>query len=374
MADFRDEFPVTQNWHYLDHAAVAPLSRRARKRIEDWAKDLTENGDVNEGGWWREVEGVRTLAASFLNASPGEIAFLKNTSEGLALVAEGFPWKPGDNVVIAEGEYPANVYPWIHLHDRGVEVKIVPSHEARIRLEDIERTIDARTRLVSLSFVQFATGFRSDLAAVGSLCKERGIDFCVDAIQGLGVFPIDVEAMQIDYLSADGHKWLVAPEGCSIFYIKHEKIEKIRATSVGWKSVVRFLDYSTIDFRLKTDASRYEGGSYNIPGIVGLGASLELLQEVGIDTINTEVSRITNHLVEELDKVGAQIISPRGEGEWSGIVSFSIPGVDLEALHQECRRRNIVLSLRGGRLRASPHFYNNHTDIAALIDTIVQFR
>lgn len=368
--DYRNEMPVTGNWHYFDHAAVAPLTARAHKRIVEWAQDFVENGAVHEGDWWREVETVRAQVAPFLNASKEEIAFLKNTSEGLALVAEGFPWQAGDNVVIAEGEYPANIYPWMHLQSRGVQVKTVPCRDARIELQDIKQAIDERTRVVSLSFVQFATGFRSDLAAVGQLCREAGVDFCVDAIQGLGVFPIDVEAMNIDYLSADGHKWLLSPEGLSVFYIRQDKIDKLRAVSVGWKSVVDCMNFSKVDFRLRPDASRFEGGSYNIAGVIGLGASLTLFEEIGVPTIKEKVKAITDLLVEKLTDVGATVISPREREEWSGIVSFDVPGKDLKAIHQQCKERKVVLSLRGGRLRASPHFYTTADDIEPLIEVI----
>ena len=217
VVDYRKEFPITQEWVFLNHAAVAPLCQRARDRICEWADDMAANGDVHEAKWWAEVESVRRTAADLIGAHYGEIALLKNTSEGLALVAEGFPWQQGDNVVIAEGEYPSNVYPWLHLRDKGVEVKTVPCREARIEIDDIASMIDERTRMLSISHVQFGTGFRSDLTALGTLCRERGIDFCVDAIQGLGVFPIDVKAMKIDYLAADGHKWLLAPEGSALF-------------------------------------------------------------------------------------------------------------------------------------------------------------
>src|SRR5438552_3061265 len=183
----REQFPVSQRWAYLDHAAVAPLSGPAQNAMADWAKDMVENGHVHEPGWNQRVEGVRQLAARLIHASdPLDIAFVKNTSEGIGIVAEGFPWKAGDNVIIAADEYPANVYPWMNLSDRGVEVRTVPSRQGRILIDDIISLMDARSRIVSLSHVEFATGFRNDLAAIGELCRQRGVLFFVDAIQSLG--------------------------------------------------------------------------------------------------------------------------------------------------------------------------------------------
>ncbi|QDU62768.1 Cysteine desulfurase [Planctomycetes bacterium Pan216] len=372
MSDhYRDEFPVTKKMAYFNHAAVAPLSKRALERVHAWANDMAEHGDLHEGDWWVEIEEMRARAARLLHAEKEEIAILKNTSEGIGFVAEGFPWKKGDNVVIAQGEYPANVYPWMHLQSRGVAVKTVPERDARIPFEEIEAAIDERTRLLSISFIQFATGFRSDLAALGRLCRDRGIDFCVDAIQGLGVFDIDMRELGIDYLTADGHKWLVSPEGAAIFAIAKDNIPKIRPVSIGWKSVVDFLNYSTIDFRLRDDAARFENGTLNVGGTVALGASLTLFEEVGIETINSLVKRNTDDLVTMLEAEGATIVSSRREGEWSGIVCFQWPDEDARAVVKRCRRQDVIISTRAGRLRASPHFYTNAEDLQRLRSALV---
>ena len=369
--DLRFEFPVTNRLAYLNHANVAPLSRRACEKLNQWATDTSEYGDAHLGQWFQEIENVRAAAARLLGASPTEIAFLKNTSEGLSLVAEGYPWQPGDNVVIVDAEYPANIYPWMHLHTKGVETKIVKGHGPRISIKDLTAVIDERTRLLSISFVQYSTGFRSDLAAIGEYCQENRIDFCVDAIQGLGVFPFDVKAMQIDYLSANSQKWLVSPQGASIFYAREAKLDKLRPTSVGWKSIVNPHEYSKLDFRLAPDAKRFECGSFIVPSIVALGGSLSLFEEIGITTICEQVKLVTDYLVERLIAIGAEVLSSRDEGEWSGIVSFEINGLDAAVAVQRCANRSVVISQRDGQLRASPHFYNNHEDIDRLIDALV---
>ena len=234
----RAEFPVMRRWAFFDHAAVAPLTLRAQHALADYAADLTENGDVNDRRWVERVEAVRVLFGRLLNADPLDLAFIKNTSEGIGIVAEGLPWQLGDNVVIAAEEYPANQYPWLNLGQRGVQVRAVPSRGSRLLLDDIAAAIDGRTRIVSLSFVEYASGFRNDLDALGQLCRERGVLFFVDAIQGLGTFPIDVRKTPIDFLSADGHKWLLGPEGAGIFYVRRELIDRLHPVGIGWNSVV----------------------------------------------------------------------------------------------------------------------------------------
>jgi len=370
MEDYRALFPVLKRWVFFNHASTAPLNLKARERLDEWTEDATLNGNVNEGRWMGEIETRRALAAKLINARVEEIAFLKNTSEGLALVAEGFPWKQGDNVVICEGEYPANVYPWMNLADRGVEVRTVPLDGVRINPADIEARCDGRTRVLSISMVQFSTGFRSDLARLGEMCHRRGIDFCVDAIQGLGVLPVDVEEMQIDYLAADGHKWLTSPVGAALFFIRADKLDKIRPISVGWKSIINHAEYSTIDFRLKPSAARHEEGSPNVAGILSLGASLQLFDEIGIPAISGRLKSVTEEAIDQLRGLGAEIVSPRGETEWSGILSFIVEGKDPTIVVKTCKSEGVVMSSRAGRLRISPHFYNNADDIRRAVDVI----
>jgi selenocysteine lyase/cysteine desulfurase len=316
----------------------------------------------------RKIEATRRLAGQLLNCNPLDVAFVKNTSEGIGFVAEGLPWKPGDNVVTAAEEYPSNLYPWLNLADRGVEVRRVPSREGRIDLADIRNALDGHTRLVTLSFVEFASGFRNDMDAVGEMCRQKGILFFVDAIQGLGVLPLDVQRTPIDFLSADGHKWLLSPEGAGIFYIRRELVERLRPVSVGWNSVVGAWDFSTIDFRLKPHAGRWENGTWNTAGIAGLGASLELLLETGIEAIASRVKSLTDLLCAEVSRVGLTVHSSRREAEWSGIVSLEAkPGTDLSAVVHRCRAAGVVLCQRAGRLRISPHAYNTPEEIDQVV-------
>jgi cysteine desulfurase / selenocysteine lyase len=367
---YRDEMPVTRRWAYLDHAAVAPISARGREAVRQWSDDLAESGLVNERRWNQRVEAVRGLAAQLLGAEPLDVAFVKNTSEGIGIIAEGFPWQPGDNVVIAQEEYPANQYPWLNLHSRGVQVRAVASPpDGRLWIDDIAAALDPRTRLVSLSWVEFASGFRNDLDALGQLCRERGAAFFVDAIQGLGVFPLDVRQTPIDFLAADGHKWLLGPEGAGVLYVRREWIDRLRPVDIGWNSVVGANDFSTIDFRLKPHAGRYESGTLNVAGITGLGGSLEMLLEIGVGNVAQRVLELTDYLCEQVSRRGRpRVYSSRRDRDRSGIVSLSYDdGTPLQAKKKQCRDKGIVINHRAGRLRVSPHFYNTLQELDRLI-------
>jgi selenocysteine lyase/cysteine desulfurase len=366
----RQEFPVTRRWAFFDHAAVAPLSGRAQKAMTEWAADLAENGDVYDQRWRQRIEEVRRLAGRLLGADPLDIAFVKNTSEGIGIVAEGLPWQTGDNVVTAAEEYPANLYPWMNLANRGVEVRRVTSRGSRLEVDDLRAAMDSRTRLVTLSQVEFASGFRNDLEVIGGLCRERGILFFVDAIQGLGVFPVDVAQMPIDFLAADGHKWLLGPEGAGLFYIRRDLVEQLHPVGIGWHSVVGAMDFARIDFRLKPHAGRWESGSLNVAGISALGASLELLLDIGIPAIAARVLDLTDYLCARAAGTGLEVFSSRRPEDKSGIVALIPPSGDSRGAVRRCRDQGIVINHRAGRLRISPHCYNTRAEIDGLLELV----
>jgi cysteine desulfurase / selenocysteine lyase len=366
----RRECPVTARWAYFDHAAVAPLTDRAHRALREWAADLAANGDVHDSTRVHQVEEVRQRAAQLLNADPLDLAFIKNTSEGIGIVAEGLPWHAGDNIVTAEEEYPANLYPWMNLASRGVELRRVPSRNGRLLLDDLRAAIDGNTRLVSLSFVEYASGFRNNLTAVGELCREKKVLFLVDAIQGLGVLPLDVRQMPIDFLAADGHKWLLGPEGAGLFWIRRELVEQLHPVGVGWNSVIDSRNFSHTEFRLKPHAGRWESGSLNVGGILALGASLEVLLGIGIDVIAERVLNLTDYLCEQVERTGLEVYSSRRSNEKSGIVSLIVPGGDVRALVRCCRDAGIVVNQRAGRLRVSPHAYNTVEELDRLVELL----
>ncbi len=366
----RAELPVTRRWAFFDHAAVAPITARAQRALAEWAADMAENGDVHEHRWVERVEEVRRLAGQLINADPQDIAFVKNTSEGIDIVAEGFPWKPGDNVITAAEEYPANIYPWMNLATRGVELRTIASRDSRLWTEDLLSAMDNRTRVVSLSSVEFASGFRNDLDTIGALCRERGIYFFVDAIQGLGVLPLDVQQTPVHFLAADGHKWLLGPEGAGIFYIRRDLVDLLHPIGVGWNSVIGCRDFSKIDFRLKPHAGRWESGTLNVAGITALGASMQLLLELGIPEIASRVMELTDYLCRCAEKAGLEVYSSRRPEDKSGIVSLVVPGADNRALVRRCRDQGIVINQRAGRIRLSPHFYNTVKEIDRAMEAL----
>lgn len=373
--DLRNRMPVTRSWAYFDHAAVAPMTQPAVDILAAWARDVADNGVINEGRWLERVEEVRRRFAVLLAADPAEIAFVKNTTEGIAFVAEGLPWQSGDNVVTAAEEYPSNVYPWMNLAARGVEVRLVPSRSGRIELDELVARLDGRTRIVSLSAVEFASGFRNDLDTVGELCRRRNILFFVDAIQALGVVPIDVARTPIDFLAADGHKWLLGPEGAGIFWIRRDLIDRLHPIEVGWHSVVDALNFSSLNFHLRPDAVRWECGTLNLGGILALGASLDLLLEVGIPALEQRIISLTDRLCAQSPSAGWTVFSSRVNGDRSGIVSLIPPeGRSPREAVKHLRQQGVVVTQRAERLRVSPHAYNTEDEIDHLVRLLGEMR
>jgi len=360
---FRSLMPICDRYVYFDHAAVAPLPNPTRQAVEAWLKEAVQSGDVNWPQWAQQLEDFRTEMAEFLGADRQEIALIRNTSHGISIVAEGFPWQPGDNVVIPAHEFPANQYPWIALKDRGVEVRRVPPKDGIIDLKALNEACDSRTRVLSVSWVDYLTGFRIDPAELAAMAHEHGAYLFLDAIQGLGVFPIDVRATEIDFLAADGHKWLLGPEGAGVFYCRAPLWEVLRPTSVGWNSVDDPFEFHRIDPTWKKSAARFEGGSQNMIGFIALRTSLSLLRRFGPHAVSQRVLDLTDRICSILGDVGAVICSNRDKQHASGIVTFAIRDTDPIHLRQSLKQRGIVLSLRQNRLRLSPHAYNNEDDI-----------
>jgi selenocysteine lyase/cysteine desulfurase len=370
FASFRTQFPVTRQWAFLDHAAVAPLPTPAVEALHAYAESLSRNGIAAVKSWMDRISEVRRLAARLINSpDPDDIYFITSTTHGIGVVAEGFPWRPGDNVVLAAEEYPANQYPWLNLAHRGVEVRSVPSRGNRVDIDDIRAAVNDRTRVLTVSSVEFASGYRNDLDALGELCRERDVFFFVDAIQSLGVFPLDVRKTPVDALAADGHKWMLGPEGAGFGYIRREWVERLHPIGVGAFSVVRPFDFSTIDFKLKPHAGRWEGGAPNVPGVTAFGASLELLLNAGIENVNRRVLELTDYLCDRAWKLGWQIFSSREPGEKSGIVSLLHPSLPSAEVLRRCRAAGVIVNNRANRVRVSPHAYNTESEIDRFLDS-----
>jgi cysteine desulfurase/selenocysteine lyase len=361
--DFRELFPVTQHVVYLNHAAVGPLSVRAHEAMAKHATDQRDFGALHWRDWYAEIDQLRESAARLIGARPDEIAILKNTSEGLSFVAEGLRWNEGDNVVTSALEFPSNWTPWKRLEERGVECRVaeVPT------VEKIEPLLDDRTRIVSISSVAFHNGYTADLDAIGALCASRGVLFCVDAIQSVGVLPIDVRRAKIDFLAADGHKWMCGPEGAAIFYAASEKREQLDVLEIGWTNIARQGKFIGTGTTLIDDARRFEAGSLNTNGIYGLRAALDLLHEVGIDVVAQRALAVASELADALESIGWSVASPPPIR--SAIVGATPPNVEksLFSWHRVLEEQGIVTAPREGLLRFSPHFYNDASDVGRVI-------
>jgi len=361
---FRGQMPVTKRFAYFDHAAVAPLPAPARDAIALWLGEATEQGDYDWPAWAARVEDARREAAALVGADTEEIAFIPNTTAGITFAAEGVDWQTGDNVVTPDNEFPSNVYPWMNLQSRGVELRTVPADESgRIDLNRLAEACDERTRMVAISWVGYSSGWRIDPAEAARVAHDRGALLFLDAIQGMGVFPLDVHAAGIDLLAADGHKWMLGPEGAGLFYVRRPLLDRLRPLLVGWNSVKHRYDFKRHEWRLRDEAARYEGGSANMVGIHALGASLKLLREYGCgpqeSAVGERVLEVAAYARRRLAEIGAELDTPFEPGHASGIVRFHLPEQDSEALRKKCLEQNVIVSYRGGTLRISPHAYND---------------
>jgi len=363
---YRDQFPVTKNLIYLNHAAVAPLPRCCAEAIQNWAGDALDYGSLHYDKWLNAYERLRHSAARLIGAKPNEIAIVKNTSEGIATVAMGLDWRPGDKIVAFREEFPANLFPWERLGAERCHVEWLSINDP---LERIDQACHG-ARFLAISFVQYLGGFRADLNAIGEICRRHGCFFFVDAIQGIGAFPLDVEAAHIDALAADGHKWMLGPEGCGILYVRKNRQDSIFPMEFGWTNVAGYTDYASRDMALRPDAGRYECGTLNTPGCFGLSASLEFLLEVGVERIAPVVQGLADQLAEGAEGKGYQLLGQRTAENGSGIIAIQKPGLDSGKIVRQLRERKIVAAPRQGWVRLSPHFYISPDEIAEVIEAL----
>ncbi len=371
----RSLFPVTEKYIYMNHAAVSPLSTRVRDAMQALVEDVTRNGSANYEDWCRTYEQTRRSAARLVNAHPHEIAFMRNTSDALSAVANGIDWREGDNVVSCSVEFPSNIYPWLRLREaRGVQMKLAEERGGRIDIGELLSLIDDRTRVVTISWVQFASGYRSDLARIGKFCREHDIIFVVDAIQGLGGLKLDVERDFVDAFAADAHKYLLGPEGIALLYVSDRVIDRIKPTVLGWTSVKDYEQFSqrAIDYKLdyREGAGRFECGTLNTAGAYGLGAAIDLFLEVGPEKIEEYLLSLSDYLSERLTLKGYEVVSPRNAGESSAIVACRHERHTPRDLCRLLRAKNIQTAPRMNRLRISPHFYNTREEVDALLEAL----
>lgn len=370
--DLRALFPITERTVYLNHAAVSPPPAPTIQAIQAHLEDVAQNGSLNYRRWVAVKENARKLMAAMLGARPEQIAFMRNTSDGLSTVANGLRWQAGDNIVTFRGEFPSNIYPWLRLREtQGVEVRFCEERNGRIDLDEFINLIDGRTRVVAISWVQYASGFRADLERLGRAARVHDALLVVDVIQALGVLPIDVETQLVDVAAGACHKWLLTPEGVGVLYLSDRARERIEPTLVGWVSVSDPEDYSNFEQQWSGGALAWETGTAATALIHGLEASLKLLRETGVESIAAHLNDLTEHLCERLAIGDYEIISSRSAIEKSQIVCIRHKAErTAKALAARLQQKNIIVAPRGERLRISPHLYNNAGEIDALVDAL----
>lgn len=368
----RSFFPAANKYTYLNSAAVSPIPTTAIEAVNLQLNDVAENGTRNFNDWVDTKGRARTSLASMMNVRDEQVAFVRNTSDGFASIAAGLPWKAGDNIVSFAGEFPSNFYPWRRVRDEyGVELRLAPEHGGRIDLDELIAMIDSNTRIVAISAVQFASGFRTDLERVGLAARAVDALFCVDIIQGLGAMPFDLPAQFVDAACGASHKWLCAPEGCGFIYLSDRARERVKPILTGWISVETPWDFADREQPFKSTALAWESGTGCSALFYGLEESLKLLIDTGASNIETHLAALTDQLCDGLAGTNYELVSSRLAGERSQIVCIKHrDGIHPNAIAAELETQNIIVSPRGDRLRIAPHFYNNSGDIERLLEAL----
>lgn len=363
--ELRALFPITERLVYLNHAAVSPLPITTIAATEAQLRDVFENGSLNFRSWLSVKEQARQLLANLLGARAEQVAFMRNTSDALSTVANGLAWKPGGNIVTFRREFPSNIYPWLRLRAAcGVEVRMCDERDGRVDEDELCALVDQRTKLIAISQVQFASGFRADISRLADVAKRNDALLVVDVIQGLGVLPINVEPDGVDVAAGAGHKWLMAPEGVGYLYLSDRARERIEPTLVGWVSVENPDDYDNFDQPWNRGTLAWETGTGANALIHGLKTSLELLTATGTERIANYLEGLTDYLCEHLDQTHYEIVSSRNPGEKSQIVCIKHQqGLSSMELYRRLAAQHVITAPRGDRLRIAPHLYNTTDDL-----------
>lgn len=365
----REQFPISQSYAYFNHAAISPLPRCAAEAMNAQIAQGLHSGIHSHESWLREQDALRDAAAAMLGCGADEIAITKNTSEGLLAVANGIDWRPGDTVVGLESDFPANYVPWKNLRERfGVGFRSLQLRDGALDLEDLDRACST-ARLAALSYVHFLTGFRWNLQAAGEICRRHGCLLVVDAVQGLGAFPVDVKACGIHALSASGHKWLLGPEGCAVFYIDRDWMPEINPVELGWTGLQGFEEYRS-DGDIQPDARRFECGTLNTVGCAGLRASIEMLNAAGAGPVEDAIHALADRLEQGAVAKGYETAATRSRTNGSGIVSLRKRGLDSADAVEALLRQKVSTAERLGWVRVAPHCYNTAEEVDTLLDLL----
>ena len=371
----RNLIPLSEHYIHMNHAGVSPMSHRGRAAIEQ-VVEASLNRPYRDHWAQDEADRVRELVAQLINGPADSVALTRSTAHGISLLAQGLDWKAGDNVVSAEGEYPANVYPWMALAAQGVGLRFAKVVDGRITVESVLSLIDARTRVVALSHVEFWNGFRLDIEAIGAECRRRGIIFAVDVMQSAGALCVDVGSMPIDFCAAGAGKWLMGPPGIGFCYCVPELLERLRPVVVGVCSVVGYDKYFDYDLTFNPTARRFEESVVSLLDTAAFGAALELLLEVGRDVIESRVLDLAAHLAAGLADAGYELVEPwpRARAESSGIVSFRKPGAGAKEVLRDLTAAHVIARTHRDFVRLSPHFYNTDEEVDRVLDVLASER
>jgi selenocysteine lyase/cysteine desulfurase len=363
------EFDLSPDLCYLNHAGISPWPQRAAEAVAKFAADNATRGAAGYPGWIERETRLRQRLAELIRApSTADIALAKSTSEGLSIVAHGLDWNPGDNVVGIAQEFPSNRIVWESLADQGVEYRQLDLYASEEPELDLSALADDSTRLMAVSWVQYARGRRLDLERLSACCSGRGILLCVDGIQGLGALPFDLQDVPVDFLVADGHKWMLGPEGIALLYVSPELRPRLRLHQYGWHMVEHRGDFDRKDWTPAADATRFECGSPNMLGVYALEASLSLLTEMGMREVRGAIEDRVTRLIDLVDARGFELLSPRDPGQRAGIVTFRVPGIDQQVLYRDLMQEGVICAQRGGGIRFSPHFYTDEEVLEKAVD------
>lgn len=373
LEEVRQQFPFIKNGIiYFNHASTAPISLSVREKLCELLKDKSENNIDDYSNFLKVYEETKSILGKLINSHSDRIAFVDNTSTGLNILANGLKWNPGDRILLNDIEFPANVYPFMNLKKYGVEIDFVKSKNRIVTAEDLIENIKPETKLISVSFVQFLSGYKIEIEKLGKFCRDRNIIFSIDGIQGIGAINFDVQNFYVDFLSCGTQKWLFGAQGLAFIYLSEELQRKISPTYLGWLSVENAWDLLNFKMELKSTANVFQGGTLNTIGVYIFNTSLKLLKDFGFDKIEERVISNTKYLRKRLNEIGIScLIDEVGETYFSGITTFKVD--DSESLFKYLENKKIICSLREGFIRLSPHFYNTFEDIDVVVNSIQEF-
>jgi cysteine desulfurase/selenocysteine lyase len=371
----KDQFSLDNNIIYLNHAGVAPWPNRTAAAVKAFADENVARGAFDYPRWLRTETELRMRLQVLLNApSTDDIALVKNTSEALSFVACGLKWEKGENIISTNQEFPSNRIVWESLADKGVEFRVADLRSADSPEDAIFSLADRKTRLITVSSVQFGTGLRLDLVRIGEFCKKRGILFCIDAIQSLGAVAFDVQKIQADFVMGDGHKWMLGPEGLAVFYSSPEARNRLGLSEYGWHMVENANNFDVSEWSIAESARRFECGSPNMIGIYALNASISLLLEIGMVRIEKLVLENSAFMFGEIRSKGLNLMTDDSPGRYAGIMTFSIPGGGNAQLYDSLMANDVFCAHRSGGIRFSPHFYTPREHLRKAIEIVADYR